>query len=181
MYMNKKMIIVLGGVVILGIFVFLVLQYWPAKDSTGTQGSDEKNTTYQIDGQMIVMKDGVFHFVAGDDTAPRATVKYFGNSVEGDFNGDGLADQAFILTEDNGGSGTFYYVVAALKTADGYKGTNGILLGDRIAPQTTEFKDGQIIVNYADRKPSEPFTTQPSVGVSKYLKISGESLVEVSK
>jgi hypothetical protein len=72
---------------------------------------------------------------------------------------------------DQRGTGTFYYVVASLQTPSGYTGTNAIFLGDRIAPQTTEIKNGEIIVNYADRKPTDPMSAQPTVGVSKYFKI----------
>ena len=97
----------------------------------------------------------------------------------GDLNGDTTPDVAFILTQDSGGSGTFYYVVAALKTSDGYQGTNAVLLGDRVAPQTTEIKSGELIVSYADRKASEPLTAAPSVGVSKYLQVQGTMLTEV--
>lgn len=176
-----KKILIFAGIAALVIVGFFAFRQQPAKDSANEASADYKSATYQIDGQMVTLKDGVAHIVAGDDTAPQATVRYFGNDVKADFNEDGLADVAFILTQDNGGSGTFYYAVAALKTAGGYKGTNGIFLGDRIAPQTTEFREGEIIVNYADRKPSEPFTTQPSVGVSKYLKIDGERLVDVRK
>jgi hypothetical protein len=93
-----------------------------------------------------------------------------------DFNGDGKQDTVFILTQNNGGSGTFYYVVVALSGPDGYSGTNGVLLGDRVAPQTTEIKNGQIIVNYADRKAGEAMTVAPSVGVSKYLNLNGNKL-----
>jgi hypothetical protein len=84
------------------------------------------------------------------------------------------------LTQNNGGSGTFYYVVVALSSPNGYIGTNGILLGDRIAPQTTEIKNGQIIVNYADRKTGEAMTIAPSVGVSKYLNVNGNRLIEIT-
>lgn len=114
---------------------------------------------------------------AAPGSASKIVTRYFGNEATGDLNGDGAADVAFLLTQDGGGSGTFYYVVAALKEAGGYRGTNAILLGDRIAPQTTEIRNGTLIVNYADRKPSDPMTTQPSVGVSKYLKIQGTTLV----
>ena len=107
--------------------------------------------------------------------------EYFGNEVMADFNGDGLKDTAFILTQNSGGSGTFYYAVVALSSKGGCKGTNAILLGDRIAPQTTEFSNGKIIVNYADRKPTEPMSATPSVGVSKHLEVKGGSLVEVIK
>lgn len=174
-----KKIFLLSTIILLGLFVLFMFQRRSSIDSPSVIVTDYKNSVYQIDEQFVSLKDGVAHIVVGDGTAPEETVRYFGNEVAGDFNGDGRTDVAFILTRDTGGSGTFYYVVAALQTADGYKGTNGIFLGDRIAPQTTEFRSGRIIVNYADRKPGEPFTTSPSVGISRYLTIGGDSLVEI--
>src|SRR3989344_3892994 len=137
-----------------------------------------KNATYTIEGQSVTLVNG--HAEVEVAAAPAMYAKvvtdYFGNEATGDLNGDGTADTAFILYQDPGGSGTFYYVVVALKTAPGYQGTNAVLLGDRIAPQTTEIRDGELIVNYADRAPDEPFAAQPSLGVSKYLKVQGTTL-----
>ena len=113
-----------------------------------------------------------------DVTPQRMT--YFGNEATGDLNGDGKPDTAFIVTSQPGGSGTFFYVIVALRTATGYTGTNAVLLGDRIAPQTTEIRGGELIVNYADRRPDEPFTAQPSVGKSMYLKVLNGVLTVVS-
>jgi len=107
-------------------------------------------------------------------TIEGAPAAYFGNEAEGDLNGDSQPDKAFLLTQSPGGSGTFFYVQAALKTVDGYRATNVILLGDRIAPQTTEIRDGRLLVNYADRNPGEPMTASPSLGVTKYLKIGAD-------
>lgn len=104
---------------------------------------------------------------------------YFGNEATGDLNLDGVADKAFIVTEDPGGSGTFFYVIASLKTPTGFKNTNAIFLGDRIAPQTTEIRNGEIIVNYADRKPTDPMSTAPSVAVSKYFRIVKDTLTSL--
>jgi hypothetical protein len=147
-----------------------------------TPGADYKNTTYLIEGQSVTLQDGKSEVEAAPGSASKITTTFFGNEAKGDLNGDGIPDLAFLLTQNQGGSGTFYYVVAALQAKDGgYQGTNAVLLGDRIAPQTTEIKDGEVVVNYADRKPSEPMTAQPSVGVSKYLKVSGNTLVEVNK
>jgi hypothetical protein len=39
-----------------------------------------------------------------------------------------------LITHDPGGSGTFYYVAAAINVNKRYQGTNAVLLGDRIAP-----------------------------------------------
>ncbi len=125
----------------------------------------------------VSYKDAAYVIDSMPMTIPSGAIKYFGNEATGDLNGDGQSDVAFIITYDGGGSGTFYYAVAALKTGDGYTGTNGVLLGDRIAPQATQIQNGQVIINYSDRKPTDPMTTPPSVGVSKYLKVSGAQLV----
>ena len=148
-------------ILIIFLAILLVVVFFRLKN-----GQNYENITYTIDGQPVTLING-----------KSATAQYFGNEAMGDLNGDGLPDVAFILTNNPGGSGTFYYVVVAIKTSTGYKGTNAILLGDRIAPQTTEIKNGELIVNYADRKPSDPMTASPSIGVSKYLKVQGDSLV----
>ncbi len=139
--------------------------------------NDYKNATYVIDGQPVALVGGRAETPAAPGSASKVVTQYFGNEATGDLNGDGIPDVAFLLTQDAGGSGTFYYVVAALKDASGYQGTNAVLLGDRIAPQTTEIRDGQLVVNYADRVAGEPMTARPSVGVSKYLRVQGTSLV----
>jgi len=160
--------------------------YWSQKSSlevannSPTPTNDYKNISYNIDGQVIQLKNGISEMAAAPGSAEIIITEYFGNEAKGDFNNDGTEDTAFILVQSGGGTGAFFYTVVALKTVEGYKGTNGILLGDRIAPQTTEFRNSQIIVNYADRKPDEPFSAEPSVGVSKYLKIASDQLVEVT-
>ena len=98
-----------------------------------------------------------------------------------DLNDDGREDVVFLLTQQRGGSGTFFYAVAALNTKAGYLGSDGYLLGDRIAPQTTVVSRNPrhknvIVVNYGDRRPGEPMTAQPSVGKSVYLKLDAETV-----
>jgi hypothetical protein len=91
-------------------------------------------------------------------------------------------DAAFLLQQSNGGSGVFYYVVAAIKTENGYLGTNAMFIGDRIAPQSTNIdpnNSSQFIVNYADRNANEPMSSIPTIGVSKTFKFENGSLVEV--
>ena len=139
-----------------------------------------KDATYQIDGKSIALVNGLSEADAAPGSASRIITRYFGNDAIGDLNGDGKKDVAFLLTQDTGGSGTFYYVVVALRTASGYQGTNAVLLGDRIAPQTTNIENGMVVVNYADRKPDESFAIEPSVGISKYLEVIDSKLVEVN-
>lgn len=176
----KHKIIVLIVIVIVAI---LGIVLWPKGDATVPVEEQEsvvppalyKNATYAIEGKTITLVDGYSEVEVAPGSASKIVTRYFGNKAEGDLNGDGIPDVAFLLTQSGGGSGTFYYVAAALKTQDGYRGTNAILLGDRIAPQTTEIRNGSIIVNYADRKQGEPMTVQPSVGVSRYFGISNGS------
>jgi hypothetical protein len=142
---------------------------------------DPKDATYVIDGMPVSLVNGKAEVASAPGSASKTTTTYFGNEAVGDLNGDGLPDTALILTQSSGGSGTFYFAAVALKTKDGYVGTNAVLLGDRVAPQATEVKNGEAIFNFADRKASEPMTAQPSEAKSKYLKVENDKLVEASK
>jgi len=178
--MNLKYI---GGVVVL-IVVALVLWAWIARmpvspNATVPEATGVKDGTYTIDGQRVTLVNGRAESASAPGSASKIVTQYFGNEATGDLNGDGETDFAFLLTQTTGGSGTFYYVAAALKTADGYQGTNAVLLGDRIAPQPTQIEYGEVVVNYAERAVGEPMTTQPSVGVSKYLYLKNGALTEI--
>ena len=72
-----------------------------------------------------------------------------------------------IIATAPGGSGTFYYVAVAELDDGAYVGSAGVLLGDRIAPQRVTFADGVVTIDYAERRPGEPMSAQPSVTVSK--------------
>jgi hypothetical protein len=115
---------------------------------------------------------------AAPGSASKVVTRIFGNDASGDLNGDGQADIGFVLTQSTGGSGTFFYAAVALRSGSGWTGTNAVQLGDRIAPQPSQVRDGVLIVNYAERKPGEPMTASPSVGMSKYLRIVNGKLVE---
>lgn len=140
-----------------------------------------KNSTYKIGNMNVALVNGFSEIEIIPGSASKITTRYFGNEAFDDLNGDGLMDVVFLLTQDGGGSGTFYYAAAAIKTPAGYQGANAVFIGERIAPQTTEIKNGEIIINYADRKPGEPMTAQPSVGVSKYLKVENGTLIVEQK
>ena len=139
-----------------------------------------KNATYRINGRQILLSNGKSETAIAASSSEKIVTTYFGNVATGDLNADGGPDAAFILTQNTGGSGTFYYVVAALQTSHGYQGTNGILLGDRIAPQATTISNGVVTVAYADRKPTDPMTAAPSLGVSRSFMIQKNALVELS-
>jgi heat shock protein HslJ len=138
---------------------------------------DYKDAEYVIDGRRIKLMDGVSETEAAPGSASKIVTRHFGNELRHDLNGDGREDVVFLLTQETGGTGVFYYVVAALNTERSYVGSQGLLLGDRIAPQTTEMgTDNIVIVNYAVRAPGESFATVPSVGKSIRLLLDPEAL-----
>jgi hypothetical protein len=97
--------------------------------------------------------------------------------VHKDLDGDGLEDVAFVLTHDGGASGTFYYVVAALRTELGYVGSHGYLLGDRIAPRGAESGPGMSVrFEYLDRAPEAPMAAPPSIQRTVVLVLDRQSM-----
>lgn len=152
-----------------------------SQNGEATYPSDYKNAEYLINGQKVKLENGVSEVEAAPGSASKIITRYFGNEVKHDLNDDGREDVAFLLTQETGGSGTFFYVVAALNTPLGYIGSDAVLLGDRIAPQTTHMDEERtvngtmrqnvIVVNYAVRLPGEPFTARPSLGKSIWLKL----------
>lgn len=185
--MIKKIVLfVIFIVLVAGIGYFWYMGNQPKPEVVNLPGTERtvlnpRNGTYIIEGKSITLKGGYFEELAAPGSASKMVTQYFGNEVQGDFNGDGVQDAAFILTQNSGGTGTFFYVSALVSSEENFAGTNAILLGDRIAPQTTEFANGMVVVNYADRNPGEPFTTIPSVGVSRYFKVVNGQLVESTK
>lgn len=148
-----------------------------ARDEVASASIDHRNAEYQLEDRRVTLIDGHAEAPAAPGSATMLVTSYFGNEAMADLNGDGRNDVVFLLTQQLGGSGTFYYVVAALADDDRYVGSRGLLLGDRIAPQNVEIDpNGIITVNYADRAPGESFTTPPSVAKSIRLKLDAESL-----
>lgn len=162
------------------LFVVVGVLFWvSSRTAVAPQqvvATEYKNATYRIAGQSVTLVNGYAAAPTAPGSASKVVTQYFGNEATGDLNGDGVADVGFLLTQNTGGSGTFFYAVAAIKTTDGYRGTDAVLLGDRIAPQTTEIRDGKLLVNYADRAPGESFTVQPSFGKSLWLKLDPTTL-----
>jgi hypothetical protein len=142
-----------------------------------TSATDPLQASYRIEKQEVRLIDGQAEAEAAPGSATKIKTSVFGQPVFGDLNRDGNEDAALLLVHQPGGSGTFYYVAAALNANGGFRGTNAVLLGDRIVPQTIEIRDGVVIANYADRRTEESMSTPPSVGMSKYLVVKAGELV----
>lgn len=141
----------------------------PVKAYDYRAASDPLNAAYMIEGREIRLQNGRSEVAAGPNSATKIRTFVSGDVIEGDLDSDGDEDAALILVHDPGGSGTFYYVAVAENLNGRYRGTNAVLLGDRIAPMDLQIRNGVVIARYATRGSHEPMSTAPSVEAFLYL------------
>lgn len=117
------------------------------------------NATFDIDDQMITLKNGT------SDSVSLTNVTGYG-----DINGDGKEDAAFFLAAQNPISGTLsIYLAAYVSGPVEYKSTNTVAIGLQIIPQSVSIKNGDIVVTYLDRKASDPLTAEPTILTTKTI------------
>jgi hypothetical protein len=146
----------------------------------GQSATDPLNATYLIEGNAVRLMGGRCELPPAPGSATKIGTAVLGQPVYGDMDDDGDKDAALLLTHDPGGSGTFYYVVAALNVNDRYHGTNAVLLGDRIAPKDIGVRNGAVVVHFADRRREEPMSAVPSVNKLTYLILKKDKLEVVA-
>lgn len=159
------------GIIIVGISLLLWDRFFARTPTpVAILPQDFTEVPFTIKGEEVTLVDGISVIPFAPGSASVSTIRYFGNDFTHDIDGDGDMDVVFLVTEEGGGSGTFFYVVGAIKEEEGYRGTQAMFLGDRVAPQSISAGDGtQVIVNYSDRAVGEPMSTAPSVGKSMHL------------
>lgn len=176
--MNKQKVLayaLLVAIIFVGYWTFHLLT---SKKSFAVK--DPLNATYIIEGREYTLKDGKLEKEIIPGSASKIKIDIFDYSAKGDINNDGTEDTAVLLSYDPGGSGTFFYIASAIKNGKKYKGTNAILIGDRITPQTVKVEDGKIIVNYKERSINDSMASQPSVNITREFSINGYQLKEVT-
>ena len=176
--MNNTRSYMLVAVVVLACLVAAGIMFIKESPQTKPSTFDPLNATYTIDGTPVVLVNGKASTPAAPGSAEMVTTQIFGEPVYGDLNGDGVNDAAVFIVQSGAGSGAFYYAAAALDVGSSTTGTNAVLLGDRIAPNTIQIAGGITIVNYAYRKAGEPMSASPSMGVSKYIVESNGALYD---
>jgi heat shock protein HslJ len=144
--------------------------------------SDPRNTSYIIENTPVTLINGAAEIPIARDSSSKAMTRIWDPPTMVDLNNDGADDAVLILIHSTGGSGTFYYLVAAIASGEDYAGTTGLLLGDRIDPQSIEVGDGKVSVRYLIRKSDESFADKPSIEKVRDVVYSPESrrLVEVA-
>lgn len=178
--MQKNVLKISAIIIVLVLLVgFSYILFFPKKSDLGLTDTNKNihDGEYLISGKKFILKNGISEESIVPGGASKVVTKYFGNDVTGDFDMDGRDDIAFLITQNTGGSGTFYYLVASLDKGSVRIGTQAMYIGDRIAPQNLNIKDRNIVVvNYAERKAGEDFSVAPSVGKTIYAKLDSKNL-----
>jgi len=175
----KTKIFVICGIIILVvalISVFYAYNKKPVLEQGPEQPEpvfDPLNASYLIEGETVELIGGRSEKEISPESAAKIMTMAWGGPVPGDLNKDGSEDAALIITQNTGGSGTFYYIAASLNKGKAW-GTNAIFLGDRILPVNIYIQDQKITVMYKQRKEEEPMTVLPSVDVTREFKLDPE-------
>lgn len=126
------------------------------KESGGLTETVLNNTTYHI-GELgtVRLTNGVFinQYGEGATQMHRVTLEKI---AFGDLNGDGLDDAAVILAWQNGGSGTFKYLVAIQNSSGLPQQIDSILLGDRVQVSAMSIAAGSAALEELTHAPLDP-------------------------
>jgi hypothetical protein len=171
----KKVLSICG--ITLGVLVFIValagfirFNFTDGGDIIpGTNAPDIFSLSYRIGDETFILKNGIGENRYTDGSASVNKLSIFGEPTYGDLDNDDDIDAVVLLVNEPGGSGAFYYAVLVLNDGSQYHTTNGMFLGDRIAPQTVEIQEGRAVINFAERRVDEPMTTPPSIGRSVWI------------
>ena len=171
------LILSLVGVVVLVSLVagYLYKKQFPSSASHPVSAVKHLVSPFDFSNQLIMMDYGEVKFSNGSFKTPDGT--HSATISQSAVNSAGNRAAA-ILTDQPGGSGTFYYIVGASTIEDVTYYSLPLLIGDRIKVQSVtmdnpaEHDDGVIIVTYLDRQPKDPMSTEPTV--SKTAKFAFE-------
>lgn len=185
--MRRRLVPVIGTAVVFGILSFGCelgggrrVDTPPASSNQGQQpGRDPLQASYLIEEQTVQLHQGRAESEAAPDSVSRIVTAVFDEPVYGDLDGDGDEDTALVLVHDPGGSGTFYYVAAALNTNGSHRGTNAVLLGDRIRLEQVDIAAGVLSVRYMERQPDQSMAAAPTAPLLKHLVVNDGRLEAV--
>lgn len=142
--------------------------------TTSTITSDYKNLSYMIEGQEVILKNGIG--ILGSNqlvNRPTSTIEIAGNAVSLDINNDSRSDIVFLLhTVGNKKSKDTFYVSGVLTLHNNSTGLNAVYLGDTLKDAALTLKNGEIAVTYTSLGVA-------SSTVVKYFIVSDALLKEV--
>lgn len=146
----------------------------PAQSQPSEPSIDYKNAIYRVDGKDITLLEGQHTQPAADDSSAQDATHIIEPPphVAGKLGGRNAV--AVFLSEQSGGSGTFYYVALAFN--DG-RGTT-FKIGDRIQPISIAINGDDLVVGYLDRNADEPMAVPPTVPRERHFAYMNGQILE---
>lgn len=151
---------------------------WRQERAAKLAGLDPANATYLIDDQPVTLVGGVSEVPAAPGSASKVVTRLADHLAAGDLTGDGKIDLAAVLTQETGGTGTFFYLGALVHDGTPIKAA---FLGDRIAVQNVRIVDGKVVVDLLTRGANEPFVVPPHIKETQVYEVKGGALVPVGQ
>lgn len=131
-------------------------------------------------GSPVTLVDGRYE-VQPTDTTPgeRAMVELLDELyVLHDIDGDSVADGAFLLTSNEGGSGVFTWLVGVSGRDGAPKSVYTANLGDRVQVRSLTATDSSVVVEYVAGGPGDAACC-PTLKVRQTFPMRGDTLVDV--
>ncbi|HEX7684869.1 MAG TPA: lysozyme inhibitor LprI family protein [Trinickia sp.] len=135
---------------------------------------DYKDAIYRIGQNDVTLLGGQHTQPAASDSSAQEVTRIVEPPEHGAGTLGGRPAVAVFLSQDGGGSGTFYY--AAVVFGDG-RGTT-FQIGDRIRPIKIAINGDDLAVTYLDRQPDEPMAVPPTVPRERHFAYMNDQLVE---
>lgn len=144
-----------------------------AEQSSAQAPADPANAGYYIDGIVYTLVNGELEQAIEDSTTVNK-FKLLDFKAEGDINKDGTDDVAVVITNDAGGSGTFYYL-AIFTSGSSPVIENTSYLGDRIVVKDITFTNNQFQVKYLDRDSEADMASDPTIEITGIAEMDAEN------
>ncbi|MEM7022274.1 MAG: Gmad2 immunoglobulin-like domain-containing protein [Pseudomonadota bacterium] len=139
------------------------------------------DASYEIEGSSVSLANGAAEQPVAPDIPVRVRTSVLGEPVYGDLDRDGDDDAVLWLAQQPGGSGSFIYVAAALREADGFRGTTAVFLGDRIARHRLAIENSLVLVDFAEHGPTQAMVDAPNTEVRAYTQLRAETLMPITR
>ena len=144
-----------------------------AEQSSAQAPADPANAGYYIDGIVYTLVNGELEQAIEDSTTVNK-FKLLDLKAAGDINKDGTDDVAVVVTNDAGGSGTFYYL-AIFTSGSSPVIENTSYLGDRIVVKDITFTNNQFQVKYLDRDSEADMASDPTIEITGIAEMDAEN------
>ena len=138
-----------------------------SQNENGSFRPDPSNASFTFSDGVITLSGGRNEREIAPGSAFMEETVLLEKFAYGDINSDDKEDTALFLARYGAGSGTFIYLAGYISGPVTYRGTETVLIGDRISPQNISINNGVVTIEYLDRAPGEALAVEPTVPVSK--------------